>query len=264
MSRRRPASPPTALITGAASGIGAAFARALAREGHRLILVDRDEASLRSVADSLTDCELVTADLTAESDVAALEARCAGGVDLLVNNAGFGHPTGLLDTPVEAEVAMLRLHTETVLRLTLAALPPMIERGSGGVINTASVLGFFPSSTYSATKAWVINFSQAAARTARAHDVAVTALCPGFTRTGFHASARMDMSRIPRSLWMDADAVAAAALRDCRKGKPLSIPGRQYKAIAAFGRLLPPKLIGRLLAGARTRPVAPRTTAETD
>ena len=264
MSERRSASPPTALITGAASGIGAAFARELAREGHRLILVDRDESRLTSVAETLAaDCELVEADLTAEADVAALEARCVG-VDLLVNNAGFGHPTGWLDTPVEAEVAMLRLHTEAVLRLTLAALPPMIERGRGGIINTASVLGFFPSSTYSASKAWVINFSQAAARTARANGVAVTALCPGFTSTGFHASARMDMSRIPRRLWMDADAVAAAALRDWRKGKSLSIPGWQYKAIAAFGRLLPPKLIGRILAGARTRPGSPRATAEAD
>ncbi|GAB4000530.1 SDR family oxidoreductase [Glycomyces albus] len=266
MSERRSEAPPTALITGAASGIGAAFARVLAREGHRLILVDRDDdALLRSVADDLAaDCEVVAADLAAEADVAALEARCGNGVDLLVNNAGFGHPTGFLDTPVEAEVAMIRLHTETVLRLTLAALPPMIERGRGGVINTASVLGFFPSSTYSATKAWVINFSQAAARTARDHGVAVTALCPGFTRTGFHSSARMDMSKIPRFMWMDADAVAAAALRDWRKGKALSVPGRQYKTIAAVGRLLPPKLVGRILAGAGTRPGPARAAAEAD
>ncbi|WP_199034863.1 SDR family NAD(P)-dependent oxidoreductase [Glycomyces salinus] len=264
MSEGRSASAPTALVTGAASGIGAAFARVLAGEGHRLILVDRDDARLRSVAGGLAvECEVVAADLASEADVAALEARCRA-VDLLVNNAGFGHPTGFLDTPVEAEVAMLRLHTETVLRLALAALPSMIDRGRGGVINTASVLGFFPSSTYSATKAWVINFSQAAARTARIHNVAVTALCPGFTRTGFHSSARMDMSKIPRFMWMDADAVAAAALRDWHKGKALSVPGWQYKTIAAIGRLLPQKLIGRILSGAATRPASTRAAAETD
>ncbi len=258
MSDERSASPPTALITGAASGIGAAFARALANEGYRLILVDRNGERLRTTADALAaECEIMTADLIVEADIAGVEKRCRAGIDLLVNNAGFGHPTGFLTTSVQAEIAMSRLHTETVLRLTLAALPSMIERGSGGVINLASVLGFFPSSTYSATKAWVINFSQSAARNTRPRKVTVTALCPGFTRTEFHDSASMNMTKVPGFLWMEADVLVATALRDWRKGRALSIPGWKNKTIASLGRLLPPSLIGRMLSGANTRPQAP-------
>ncbi|SDK56152.1 hypothetical protein SAMN05216298_0552 [Glycomyces sambucus] len=243
---------PTALVTGAASGIGAALARRLADTGHRLVLVDRDGERLEA-APFPAGTERLTADLAAEDDLARVEARCRDGLDLLVNNAGFGHPTRFLDTPIAAEIAMARLHMETVLRLTHAALPPMLARGSGGVLNTASLLGFFPSSTYSATKAWVINFSQATARAARPHGVTVTALCPGFTRTGFHGSAGMDMATIPGFLWLDPDRVAAAALRDWRKGKALSVPGWQYKLVAAFGRALPPSLAGRLLSGTDMR-----------
>lgn len=253
------ASRPTALVTGAASGIGAAFAEALARDGYRLVLVDRDGERLRSLAAALPeDCERVTADLTADADVARVEARCRDGVDLLVNNAGFGHPAGFLETPVEAEIAMSRLHMETVLRLTLAALPGMIARGRGGVVNTASVLGFFPSSTYSASKIWVVNFSRSAARTAAGHGITVTALCPGFTRTGFHDGAGMTTTKIPGFLWLEADAVVATALRDWRKGKPLSIPGWQNKTIVALSRLLPMRLIDRILAGSAKRPLLTR------
>lgn len=260
MSDQRSPSRPTALITGAAAGIGAAFAGRLVGEGYRLVLVDRDGERLRAAADALSaDCELLTADLTVEADIARIEERCRDGIDLLVNNAGFGHPTGFLTTPVAAEIAMSRLHTETVLRLTLAALPSMIEHGRGGVINIASVLGFFPSSTYSATKSWVINFSQSAARKTLPHNVAVMALCPGFTRTAFHDSAGMNMTRIPGFLWMDADAVVAAALRDWRRRRALCIPGWQNKTIVSLGRLLPLGLTGRLLAGTGKRPLVVRT-----
>ncbi|MEU5870585.1 SDR family oxidoreductase [Glycomyces sp. NPDC047369] len=235
------APPPTALITGAASGIGAAFARLLAAEGYRLILVDREPLPS-------SDCEPMQADLTDSDDLARVEDRCRSGLDLLINNAGFGHPTRFLETPVEAEIAMARLHMEAVLRLTHAALPPMLRRRSGGVVNTASLLGFFPSSTYSASKAWVINFTQATAKMTRPHGVTAMALCPGFTRTGFHDTARMDMTKVPAALWMTPDDVAAKALRDLRKRKTLSIPGWHNKLIATLARTLPPPLTTRLLA----------------
>jgi short-subunit dehydrogenase len=234
--------------------MGASFARALAREGYRLILVDRDGERLKETADALpVDCEIMTADLTLDDDIAGVEARCREGVDLLVNNAGFGHPTKFLDTPVAAEIAMSRLHTETVLRLTIAALPSMIERGRGGVINVASVLGFFPSSTYSASKSWVINFSQSTAIKMRSRGVTVMALCPGFTRTEFHDSARMNMTGIPGFLWLEADVVVATALRDWRRRKPLSIPGWKNRTIVSFGRLLPLGAIDRILSRSNTR-----------
>ncbi|MEU6247787.1 SDR family NAD(P)-dependent oxidoreductase [Glycomyces sp. NPDC047010] len=233
---------PTALITGAASGIGAAFAELLAAEGYRLILVDREPLPSPSGGES------IRADLTDPGDLALIEDRCRSGLDLLINNAGFGHPTRFLETPIEAEIAMARLHMEAVLRLTHAALPAMLDRRSGEVVNTASLLGFFPSSTYSASKSWVINFTQATAKMARPQGVTVMALCPGFTRTGFHDTARMDMTKVPAALWMTPDTVAATALRDLRKRKPLSIPGWHNKLIAAVTRTLPPSLTIRLLA----------------
>ncbi|WP_030144485.1 SDR family oxidoreductase [Glycomyces sp. NRRL B-16210] len=254
MRERQPQ--PSALITGAASGIGAAFARALAAEGYRLVLVDCDGEGLERAAASLpADCETLTADLTVEADLARIERRCGEGLDLLVNNAGFGHPTRFLATPPEAETAMLRLHTEAVLRLTLAALPSMVERRRGGVINLASVLGFFPSSTYSASKAWVINFSRSTAVKMRGHEVAVMALCPGFTRTEFHDSARMNMSGVPGFLWLEAEVLVAKALRDWRRRRSVSIPGWQYKVIATLARHLPMALIDRILTHSGKRSV---------
>jgi short-subunit dehydrogenase len=254
--------PRTALITGAAAGIGAAFARALAREGWRLVLVDRNSEGLQALAASLdTETATVTADLTTEAGIEAVADHCRGGLDLLVNNAGFGHPTEFLDTPIEAEIAMTRLHVEAVLRLTVAALPAMIERGRGGVINTGSVLGFFPSSTYSASKAWVINFTQSAAVKARPRGVDVMVLCPGFTRTEFHDTAAMNMTAVPDFLWLDADTLVAAALRDWRKRKAISIPGWQNKTIAALSRLLPMRLILRIHARGAERPMAVREAA---
>jgi short-subunit dehydrogenase len=178
-----------------------------------------------------------------------------------VNNAGFGHPTEFLETSAAAEIAMSRVHVEAVLRLTIAALPAMIERGGGGVVNTGSVLGFFPSSTYSASKAWVINFSQSAHTKAKPHGVHVTVLCPGFTRTEFHESAGMNMSKVPGFLWMDADTLVKAALRDWRKGKALSIPGWHSKVITALSRLLPMRLILRIHAGGGKGSMAVRASA---
>jgi short-subunit dehydrogenase len=258
----RSPSRPTALITGGAAGIGAAFARALTQEGYRLILVDRNREGLQAFAETLgSDPELVTADLTDEADIARIEERCREGVNLLVNNAGFGHPTEFLQTTAAAELAMSKLHMDVVLRLTLAALPGMIERRSGGIINLGSVLGFFPSSTYSASKAWVINFSQSAFTKARPHGVHVTVLCPGFTRTAFHDSAGMNMSKIPGFLWLTPDTLVKTALRDWRKGRALSIPGWQNKTIAALSRLLPMRLILRIHAGTGKRSLAVREQA---
>nr|BFF24819.1 hypothetical protein GCM10025732_27840 [Glycomyces mayteni] len=116
------------------------------------------------------------------------------------------------------------------------------------MVNTASVLGFLPSSTYSASKAWVINFTQATAKMTRPQGVTVMALCPGFTRTGFHDTARMDMTKVPGPLWMSPDEVAEKALRDFAKRKSLSIPGWHNRLIAAVARTLPPSLTIRLLA----------------
>lgn len=245
---------PTALITGATAGIGAAFARRLASDGLDLVLTARNGERLEDTARELRDtyaisAETLAADLSAEEGLTATEERCRKGVDLLVNNAGFGHGGTFLDVPVGEEITMLKVHCEAVLRLTHAALPGMLDRGRGAVVNVSSVSAFATRGTYGATKAWMVSFSQGVAQdiAGRAGGrVRVMALCPGFVRTEFHERAGMDVSKIPGFMWLDKDALVAAALRDLRRGVQVIVPGAQYKAIVALSRLVPRELVGRL------------------
>ncbi|MEU8384009.1 SDR family oxidoreductase, partial [Streptosporangium sp. NPDC048865] len=214
---------PTALITGATAGIGAAFARRLAADGFSLVLVARDEKRLASVAEELrlrygVSSEVLAADLVTDEGLEAVERRLAEGVDLLVNNAGFGHRGRFLDVPVQDETRMLKLHCEAVLRLTLAALPGMRDRDRGAVINVASVAAFFKRGSYSASKAWVVSFSEATALELTGSRVRVMALCPGFVHTEFHERASMDMSRVPEFLWLSGGAGGPQATRGLGPG----------------------------------------------
>lgn len=241
---------PSALVTGATAGIGAAFVRRLAREGYDLVLVARDADRLSAVASEVASgfgvsVEVLRADLAVSSDVSAVEERVAS-VDLLVNNAGFGHRGRFLEVPVADELTMLTVHVDAVLRLTSAALRGMVPRGRGDVINVASVAAFFPRGTYGASKAWVVSFSEAVRQDLAGSGVRVMALCPGFTHTEFHERAGMDMSGIPARLWLTAESVVDAALRDLRADKAVSIPGWQYKAIVYGGRLVPRGLSARI------------------
>jgi short-subunit dehydrogenase len=159
-----------------------------------------------------------------------------------VNNAGLGTKGSFHTVPREAEEHLLRLNVRAVMRLAHAALPPMVERGSGAVVNVSSVAGFAPGArgaTYSASKAWVTHFSDSLHLQYADQGVRVLALCPGFTRTKFHSRADMDVSGIPQRMWLDADDVVRAGLRDLAAGKALSVPGAQYKAVVAASRLLP-------------------------
>ncbi|MEU6037369.1 SDR family oxidoreductase [Actinomadura sp. NPDC047616] len=245
---------PTALITGATAGIGSAFARRLASDGFDLVLLARDAERLERAARELGDvyavrAEVLAADLAADEGLAAAERRVRDGVDLLVNNAGFGHGGRFLDVPLDNELRMLRVHCEAVLRLTHAALPGMLERGRGGVVNVSSTAAFLVRGTYGASKAWVVSFSKGVAEDIAArgdHDVRVMALCPGFVRTEFHERAGMDVSGIPEALWLDKDMVVDTALRDLRRGVRVSVPGVQYKAVVGLSRLVPSSLVGRV------------------
>ena len=242
---------PTALVTGATAGIGLEIARQLAARGHDLVLVARDTARLETVAGDLqatygVGAEVLTADLVDREQLAIVEERVASldrPVDLLVNNAGFGNKGRYLDVSMADELKMLKVHCEAVLRLTSAALPSMVERRAGDVVNVASVAAFFPRGTYGASKAWVVQFSEAVRQDT---GVNVMALCPGFTHTEFHDRAGMDMSKVPDFLWQDADEVVDTALRDLRDGKAVSIPGWQYKAIVGGGKLVPRNLAARM------------------
>ena len=242
----------TALITGPATGIGRAFADKLATEGYDLVLVSRDEARLKEVAADLTrlhgvECEVLAADLTDSDDLARVEERfTTGPIEVLVNNAGFGTNKPFWANPVEVEEKQLDLLVRVVLRLTHAAVLPMIERGSGAVINVSSVAGFLPRNAYSAHKAWVTNFSAGLAVELHAKGVAVMALCPGFVHTEFHERMGMDKTIIPSFMWLNADDLVDEAWKDLMRGKAISIPSRRYKLLMTAARFTPRALIARV------------------
>jgi uncharacterized protein len=242
----------TALITGATAGIGAAFVRRLARDGHDVVLVARDEKRLREQAAGLRDehgveASVLRADLATDEGISAVEARLADAdnpVDLLINNAGFGHKGAFLDVPMADELTMLKVHCEAVLRLTSAATGSMRGRGRGGIVNVASMGAFVPRGTYGASKAWVVQFTQGAARDLAGSGVRLMALCPGFVRTEFHQRAGMGTDNIPGWMWLDADKLVSAALADLARGKSLSIPDPRYKALMGVVKLAPRRLLG--------------------
>ncbi|MBB1244117.1 SDR family oxidoreductase [Streptomyces durbertensis] len=244
----------TALITGSTAGIGAAFARRLATDGHNLVLVARDKERLDRQATELHDrhgveASVLPADLATEDGITAVEERLgdrSDPVDLLVNNAGFGHKGRYLEVPVADELTMLKVHCEAVLRLTTAAVGGMRDRGRGGVVNVASVAAFVPRGTYGASKAWVVQFTQGAAQDLAGSGVRLMALCPGFVRTEFHERAGMSVDDVPGWMWLDADKLVDAALRDLARGRSLSVPDPRYKALVGASKLIPRGLMGRV------------------
>jgi len=250
---------PVALVTGPTAGIGRVLALRLAERGYDLVLVSRDHDRLQSLADELSrtfgaESEVLVADLTERAGMALVEDRLTDEsrpVDLLVNNAGFGLKRRFTHNSVDLEQAALDILVTAVMRLTHAALGPMTARGSGGIINVASVAAYQPRGSYSAAKAWVTTFGAWAAQEYAPQGVHIMTLCPGFTRTEFHQ--RMDVSReaVPRPLWLDVDRVVDEALADWDAGKKLSIPSKRYKLITTVSRHAPAGLLQRFQSWGR-------------
>ena len=253
----------TAVITGGTSGIGLEFARTLASRGHDICLVARDKQRLEQVADELrahrVNVEVLVADLSDRAGMAVAEQRLADPdrpVEILVNNAGFGAPQRFANGDLDVEQRMLDVLVTATMRLTRAALPGMVARGTGAVLNVSSVAGWITGGTYSAAKAWVTVFSESLSVELAGTGVHVTAVCPGYTHTEFHQRAGMEMESVSGWMWLDTQEVVDQALRDVRKGKPISVAGTQYKALSLVAQYLPRPLvrsIGSRRAGGQAR-----------
>jgi short-subunit dehydrogenase len=240
----------TALITGASSGIGAAFARKLAAQQYDLVLIARRKERLTSLATELhqqfhVDIEVLVADLSCPADIEHIEQRIGalGALDMLVNDAGFGTPGTFVENPVERYLEMIAVHVLASVRLCHAALPGMIARGQGAIINVSSLGAFLtaPSDeTYCATKAYLNVFSEALQAELVGTGVRVQALCPGFTDTEFHDQSVYEQyhvkANIPKALWMSADEVVEQSLKALKRGHVICIPGFKNYMLVALAR----------------------------
>jgi len=251
-----------ALVTGASSGIGASFARALARRGTPLVLVARRADRLVQLAQELggpARAETVALDLSRPDAGATLEAELARRgveVDLLVNNAGAGLTGRFHELPLDRLLAMVDLNARAVVDLTRRFLPGMIERKSGGVINVVSTSAFQPVpffAVYAASKAFVLTFTESLAGELAGTGVAVQALCPGLTESEFHQLAGTDRVAFTRTPAMKADDVAERSLDALAKGKVRVIPGWRDRLLLRAQSLVP-RAVVRRVAGELFRP----------
>lgn len=247
----------TALITGASASIGASYAKQLAASGTDLVLVARDAVRLETLANELkakhsVQVEVLPADLADRGQLEKVCTRAAqSDIDLVVNNAGFGIKQPFVGGTIEAEQNLLDVLVIAVMRITHAALPGMLQRDRGGIINVSSVAGWMSSGTYSSAKAWVTSFSEALATLHKKSNVHVMALCPGYTRTEFHARANMETETIPNWMWLDVDAAVAKSLKDFKNGKVISVPGMQYKFLSLVAQYLPRPIVRKLSVASR-------------
>jgi short-subunit dehydrogenase len=245
---------PHALVTGASSGLGLAFARQLASRGHDLVLVARHAGRLDAVAAELAassgmNTNVIAADLSEREGMdAVIDYVRESRVDILVNGAGFGTRGSLAKTDLDAQERMLQLHVIAVHRLTIAALQGMVARRSGAIITISSVASFIASggnANYCATKAYQRHYMESLAVELQGTGVYAQALCPGFTRTEFHARGNMKMSHVPAMIWQDAEVVVRESLAAMDKRRPsVVVPELKWRAIVWGLRHAPTSLLG--------------------
>jgi short-subunit dehydrogenase len=245
----------TALVTGASSGIGAAIAESLAQRGHGLTLVARREDRLSELATELHERHgvrvgIVACDLADASQRDLLATRVAElslDVEVLVNNAGFGYAGNCVDADRERQVEMVRVNCEAVVDLSSRYLPEMVRRGRGAAINVASMAAFQPlpgSTTYAASKAFVLNYTEALHEELKGTGVTATAVCPGPVRTEFmNASGIERADRTPDFVWMSPEDVAEEAVKAAEAGKRAIVPGKLNYAGSLLGRHSPRKIV---------------------
>ncbi|HRZ28586.1 MAG TPA: SDR family oxidoreductase [Spirochaetota bacterium] len=249
----------TALVTGATSGIGRAFAEEFARRGYDLIVTGRREKIIRETARSIEErfgvnVKVVIAELSEEKGVRKVLAaiRASGGLHVLVNNAGFGLDNIFIREKIENHLSMVHVHVDASIRFIHAALPAMIERRSGVIINVSSLGAWVPgplNSIYGGTKAFLNVFSESLQIELRAKGIRVQALCPGFTSTDFHAKMGVeDELREKKSIrWMRPEDVVACSMKALEKNRVICVPGFQKKLLVAIIRMMPKKIYTRIM-----------------
>ncbi len=238
----------TALVTGGTSGIGNAFVRAFAARGDDLVIVARDTERMDAIADQMharygVSVECLPADLAVAADVDRVAARiedAARPIDTVVNNAGFGLHSSLLDADsLDLQRRAMAVMCMAVLELSGAAARAMKARGHGTIINVSSTAAWIMNGNYSAVKAWVLSYTESLAVELHGTGVHVTALCPGWVRTEFHNRAEIKTTNLPDMVWVDVDELVAECLRDAAAGKVVSIPTLKWKAAIAIARYGP-------------------------
>ncbi|MCP3710697.1 SDR family oxidoreductase [Paraburkholderia sp. CNPSo 3274] len=246
----------TALITGASSGIGAVYAERLARRGYDLILVARNRDRLIALAERITSetrqsVEIVDADLNDPAALTAVEAKLKqdASITLLVNNAGVGTHTPLLDSNVDAMTRMIDLNITALTRLTYAAVPGFVARGKGAVINISSIVAISPETlngVYGGTKAFVLAFSQSLHRELADKGVQVQAVLPGATATDFWQTGGLPVEHLPKEIVMSATDMVDAALTGFERRELVTIPslhaGEEWDAYEAARQTMTPHL----------------------
>ncbi|WP_322093045.1 SDR family NAD(P)-dependent oxidoreductase [Paraburkholderia bannensis] len=256
----------TALITGASSGIGAVYAERLAQRGYDLILVARNRERLVALADRITtqthrSVEIVAADLNDRADLASVEAKLKedASITLLVNNAGVGTHTPLLDSDVDAMSRLIDLNVGALTRLTYAAVPGFVARGKGAVVNISSIVAISPETlngVYGGSKAFVLAFSQSLHHELAGKGVQVQAVLPGATATDFWQTGGLPVEHLPQEIVMSAQDMVDAALKGFERGELVTIPslhaGEEWDSYEAARRTMAPHLSNKTPASRYT------------
>jgi short-subunit dehydrogenase len=240
-----------ALVTGATSGIGESFTRLLASKKYNVVLVARDLPRLQERAQTLEakygiKTHVIQADLATDEGCLKIEKYILENqVDVLINNAGFGTSKAFTMSTLDIEQQLLDVLVRTPMRLMHVALPLMKQRNQGIIINVSSVAGYIAGGSYSASKSYLTVLTESLHTELAATNVTVSALCPGFTRTEFHQRGKMSMKGLPNFLWLNSDRLVEQSWKDAMKGKPVSVPGWQYKLLVFVVQTLVPRSLVR-------------------